>query len=153
MIKEFDAVLIKVENKNAGYISPPFDIQEVYGSKRVKVKATLDGYEYRGSIVIMDGITMLGITLEVRTIIGKTFGDLIHVTLEKDDIERRVEIPNDLENLLVNSPTARKTLESLSYTNQKEYITWIDSAKRVETRQERLIKTISLLENGKKLRG
>ena len=31
MIKEFDAVLIKVENKNAGYISPPFYIQEVYG--------------------------------------------------------------------------------------------------------------------------
>lgn len=153
MIREFDAVLIKVENKNAGYISPPFDIQEVYGSKRVKVKATLDGYEYIGSIVIMDGITMLGITLEVRTIIGKTFGDLIHVTLEKDDIERKVEIPNDLENLLVNSPTARKTLESLSYTNQKEYITWIDSAKRVETRQERLIKTIARLENGKKLRG
>ncbi|MBL7164109.1 MAG: YdeI/OmpD-associated family protein [Anaerolineales bacterium] len=35
-------------------------------------------------------------------------------------------------------------------THQKEYITWIEEAKRADTRQRRIAKTIEMLKEGKK---
>lgn len=67
MIHEFDAVITKVNRKNASYITPPFDIQQVYGSKRIKVKVSFDGIPYRGSILMMGDITMLGINRNYET--------------------------------------------------------------------------------------
>jgi ribosomal protein S18 acetylase RimI-like enzyme len=149
---EFKAVIQQHENKNAAFIEPPFDVQEVFGSKRVKVKATFDGLEYRGSVVSMGGCYMLGLTQEVRNKIGKGFGDEVFVTLEKDIEERSVEIPEDLANAMNENENAVATFKSLSFTAQKEYVTWITSAKREATRAERVIKAIALLSEGKKLR-
>lgn len=59
---EFDAVIKQHEGINGGYIEPPFDVYEVFGAKRVKVKATFDGIKYRGSLVRMGGCYMIGIT-------------------------------------------------------------------------------------------
>ena len=149
---EFKAIIKQYENKNAAYVEPPFDVNEVLGSKRVKVKANFDGVEYRGSIVSMGGCYMLGLTQEIRKKIGKGFGDEIFVTLEKDEEERSVEIPEDFATAMNNNETAVATFQSLSYTAQKEYVLWITSAKRQETKSERIIKSVSLLAQGKKLR-
>ncbi|MDD7795510.1 YdeI/OmpD-associated family protein [Clostridium sp. 'White wine YQ'] len=152
MKKEFKAVIKQHGEKNASYIEPPFDVKEVFGSKRVKVKATFDGVEYRGSVVSMGGCYMLGITQEIRNKIGKGFGDEIFVTLEKDEEERSVEIPEDFNTAMSKNDAAVSTFKTLSYTAQKEYITWITSAKREETRLDRIAKAITLLSEGKKLR-
>jgi hypothetical protein len=150
--QEFKAIIKQHENKNAAYVEPPFDINQVFGSKRVKVKATFDGVEYRGSIVNMGGCYMLGITQEIRNRIGKGFGDEIFVTVEKDEEERSVEVPEDFATAINNNKTAVTTFQSLAYTAQKEYVTWITSAKRQETRLDRIIKAVALLSEGKKLR-
>lgn len=152
MKQEFKATIKQHESKNAAYIEPPFDIQEVFGAKRVKVKASFDGVEYRGSIVNMGGCYMLGLTQEIRNKIGKGFGDEIFVTVEKDEEERTTEVPEDFAAAMKENETASKTFESLSYTARKEYITWITSAKREATRTERVLKSIELLSEGKKLR-
>ncbi|GFZ33053.1 hypothetical protein CSC2_35790 [Clostridium zeae] len=153
MKQEFKAIITQVENKDAGFVEPPFDVQEVFGSKRVKVKATFDGVEYRGSIVNMGGCYMLGLTKEIRNKIGKSFGDEIFVTVEKDEEERVVEIPEDFLAAINGSEAAVATFKSLSYTGKKEYVTWITSAKREETRLDRINKSVALLSEGKKLRG
>lgn len=62
MKQEFSAVIQQHSNINGAYVEPPFDIEEVFGAKRVKVKATFDGIDYRGSIVKMGGCYMLGMT-------------------------------------------------------------------------------------------
>ncbi len=152
MIQEFKAIIKQHENLNAAYVEPPFDVKEVFGTKRVKVKATFDGVEYRGSVVNMGGCYMLGLTQEIRNKIGKGFGDEVFVTLDKDVEERSVEIPEDFAAAMNCDETAVSTFKSLSYTAQKEYITWITSAKRQETRAERIIKATALLSQGKKLR-
>ena len=152
MKHEFKAVIKQHGEKNASYIEPPFDVKEVFGSKRVKVKATFDDVEYRGSVVSMGGCYMLGITQEIRNKIGKGFGDEIFVTLEKDEEERSVEIPEDFSTAMNTNDSAIATFKALSYTAQKEYITWITSAKREETRLDRITKSIALLSEGKKLR-
>jgi uncharacterized protein YdeI (YjbR/CyaY-like superfamily) len=51
---------------------------------------------------------------------------------------------------LVNSPQALAHLEKLSYTNKKEYVLWILSAKQEQTRHIRLEKMVALLLAGKK---
>jgi hypothetical protein len=150
--QEFKAIIKQHENKNAAYVEPPFDINQVFGSKRVKVKATFDGVEYRGSIVNMGGCYMLGITQEIRNKIGKGFGDEIFVTVEKDEEERSVEVPEDFAAEINNNEIAAATFKSLAYTAQKEYVTWITSAKRQETRSDRIAKAVALLSEGKKLR-
>jgi len=40
--------------------------------------------------------------------------------------------------------------QGLSYSNKKEYLGWILSAKQEKTRGERLIKTVEKLSEGKK---
>lgn len=152
MKQEFKAIIKQHENKNAAYIEPPFDVKEVFGSKRVKVKATFDGVEYQGSVVSMGGCYMLGLTQEIRNKIGKGFGDEIFVTLEKDIEERTVEVPEDFQTAMNSNETALSTFNSLSFTSKKEYVTWITSAKREATRLDRVIKAVNLLSEGKKLR-
>lgn len=152
MKQEFKAIIKQYESKNAAYIEPPFDVNEVFGAKRVKVKASFDGVEYRGSIVKMDGIYMLGLTSEIRKKLGKTFGEEILVTLEKDEEERIVEVPEDFFTAMNSSEGAAAFFNTLSYSAKKEYVTWITSAKREETRNDRITKAVNLLAEGKKLR-
>jgi len=149
---EFNAIIKQHENLNAAYIEPPFDVKEVFGSKRVKVKVTFDGAQYRGSIVNMGGCYMLGLTQEIRNKIGKGFGDEVFVTLEKDVEERSVEVPEDFTSAMNCDEIAISTFKSLSFTAQKEYVNWITSAKREATRSERIIKSVALLSEGKRLK-
>ncbi|HHV08905.1 MAG TPA: DUF1905 domain-containing protein [Clostridiales bacterium] len=152
MKQEFDAVIRQHEGIDGAYIVPPFDVREVYGAKRVKVIATFDGVGYRGSLVTMGGSYVIGMTQEVRRKIGKSFGDTVHVTLEKDVEERTVEAPDDFMEGMKQSPEALANYEKLSFTAKKEYVTWITAAKKAETRQSRIEKTIGQLKQGRKLR-
>lgn len=152
MNHEFSTIIKQHEGINGAYVEPPFDVKEVFGSKRVKVKATFDGVEYRGSIVSMGGCYMLGLTQEIRKKIGKGFGDEIFVTLEKDVEERIVDVPEDFASAMSCDELAISTFKSLSFTAQKEYVSWITSAKREATRSDRIIKAVALLSEGKRLK-
>jgi hypothetical protein len=148
----FSTVIKQHEDNNAAYVEPPFDVEKVFGAKRVKVLATFDGVEYRGSLVRMGGCYMLGLTQEIRKKIGKDYGDTIEVTIEKDEAERTVEVPADLQEALNSNPQAQKTYDELSYTGKKEYVNWITEAKKEDTRISRMEKAIQQLNEGKKLR-
>lgn len=71
-------------------------------------------------------------------------------TICVDRKARIVTAPKDLQKLLAKNAKARKTLESLSFTNRKEYVVWIIGAKKPETRATRLAKTVEKLAQGKK---
>ena len=67
-----------------------------------------------------------------------------------DGKERIVNIPDDLALLFGSNKKAKKIFDELSFTNRKEYVVWILSAKKIETRQRRLAETINKLNEGKK---
>jgi hypothetical protein len=147
---QFHAV---IEDAGGGgaYVTIPFDVEEVFGKKRVKIKAIIDGEPYRGTLVRMGGTQHLLLVLkEIRQKIGKSFGDSVAVELEEDLEIRRVEVPQDLLEEMEKNPSAQAFFERLSYTHQKEYVNWITEAKRVETRQKRIQQTIDMLEQGKR---
>jgi hypothetical protein len=133
------------------FVEVPFDVEKEYGAKKPKVKASIDGILYRGTLVRMGTESHLLIILKgIREQIGKTFGDEIQVTLEPDTEQRVIEIPKDLIKEFKKNKEAKAFFDELSYTHQKECVTWINEAKKAETRQNRVRKTIELLKQGKR---
>lgn len=128
----------------------PFDVEKAFGSKRPKIKATIDGAPYRGLLVRMGSdCHMLLVLKSIREEIGKTFGDEVRVTVVLDDEPRVVEIPKDLLKELKKDKEAKAFFEKLSFTHQKEYVTWIEESKKEETRARRILKTIEMLKHDK----
>ncbi len=149
----FTVPIIQVEGMNAAYIEFPFSVQELFGTRgQVKVKALFDGkVEYRGSLANMGrNCHTLGLTKEIRETLQKTFGDHILVELERDPEVREVNVPNDVQTVLNKYPEALAFFEKLSYTHRKEYINWITSAKKEETKINRVGLFIEKLLAGKK---
>ena len=138
-------VLEKHPGMEATGITIPFDVEAVWGSKRVPVKATVNGAEYRGSVVRMGGRYMLGIPKAFREAAGITAGDNIVVTLEPDTGERTVAIPTDLERELKMDKKLRAAWDALSFTIRKENARSIEEARKPETRERRLEKTVAML--------
>lgn len=81
---EFDAIIQKGENMDASYIEFPYDVRKEFGKGRVKVHATFDGYIYDDSLVRMKTeCHIIGIRKEIRSIIHKQAGDVIHVCIQE----------------------------------------------------------------------
>jgi hypothetical protein len=142
-----------IQNAGGGgaFVEVPFDVEKEYGSKKPRVRATIEGVPYRGTLVRMGTDCHLLLILKgIREQIGKTFGDEIQITLEPDTEPRVVEIPKDLMKELKKDREAQAFFDKLSYTHQKEYVTWINDAKKQETRQNRIHRTIEMLKQGKR---
>ena len=151
-VLEFDGVLDGVAGTEALSINFPYDVQEIYGVRgQVKVKVTYDGIPYRGSLAKMGHhCHFLLVRKDIRKQLGKNPGDSVRVTVQRDTEERVVEVPPELAGLFEENPEAKARYDKLSYTHRKEYVQWINEAKRPETRQNRLAKTIEMLLNHKK---
>jgi len=64
--------------------------------------------------------------------------------------DRQLTIPDDLRTSLQAIPSAWETFSALAYTHKKEFINWITGAKKAETRQSRLEKTVAKIVKGEK---
>ena len=65
-----------------------------------------------------------------------------------DPKTKAVELPGDLQSAMTGKKKASDFFASLSYTNRKEYVQWVISAKRAETRSGRISQTVEKLEKG-----
>lgn len=151
--KKFKAVLENPqEGMDAAFVSIPFDVEEVFGSRgHIKVKALFDGQPYRGILANMGtDCHVILVRKDIRETIRKKVGDTITVEIEQDFDERIVDVPDDLKKLLTRNSKAKKFFDSLSYTNRKEYAQWISGAKKTETRERRLKETLKKLLEGLK---
>ena len=137
-----------IQNPGGGgaFVEVPFDVEKEFGSKRPKVKAMIEGVPYRGTLTRMGtDCHILGIRKEIREQIGKTFGDEVTITVEPDSEPRVVEVPAELKKAFKTEKGVKALFEKLYYTHQREYVNWINEAKREETRQTRIAKTIEML--------
>lgn len=150
--KTFKAI-IQPHASGGAYVDVPFDVENVFGKKRLKIRATFDGVLYRGLLTRMGTPHhFLLVRKDIQAKIGKGPGDEVTVTVEEDLEPRVVEIPTDVRKLLNKHPEAGRFFEGLSYTHRKEYIQWIEEAKRPETRERRKEKMIEMLCEGRKER-
>ena len=141
-----------IQNAGGGgaFVEIPFDVEKAFGSKKPKVKAMIEGVPYRGTLVRMGSeCHMLIILKGIREQIGKTFGDEIKVIVEADIEPRVIEVPKDLLKEFKKDKDAKAFFDKLAYTHRREYVMWIEEAKRDETRQARIVKTMAMLKQGK----
>jgi uncharacterized protein YdeI (YjbR/CyaY-like superfamily) len=55
-----------------------------------------------------------------------------------DDIDRDITVPEDLKAALALNPAANENFDKFPPSAQKQYLWWLKSAKRAETREKRL---------------
>lgn len=147
-MERFDAPILDAPRGGA-YVEVPAEIVAALGGKgRIPVHATFDGIAYRGSIVPMGGDSrILGVLKAIRGQLAKSPGDTVTVTLEADTSERTIVVPDDLKAALGDAGVA-DAFNRLSYSHQREYVTWVGDAKKPETRARRVSETIDRLRSG-----
>ncbi|MEO6051403.1 MAG: YdeI/OmpD-associated family protein [Pyrinomonadaceae bacterium] len=145
----FETVLEKYPGMEATGITIPFDVEKVFGAKRVPVKASINGAEYCGSIVRMGGVYCLGVPKVFREAAAINAGEHIVVTVERDTDVRTVSVPKDLAEALTANGLS-DAFEALSYTHRKEHVRAIVEAKAPETRIRRIQKAIEIVAAKKK---
>jgi len=67
-----------------------------------------------------------------------------------DAEKRTVTTPDDLQAALETDEPAKAAFDKLSYSHRKEYVLWIEEAKKPETRATRVQKTLARLNQGHK---
>jgi hypothetical protein len=149
---EFDAVL-ELDSENGGvYFLTPFAVEETYGTRaQVKVRVTIDGFPYQSSLFPLgDGTHGLVVPRAIRNAIDKTWGHVVHVQLARDTAPRVVEVPADLADALLLTPGAREKFTNLSYSHQREYVRWVEGAKKDDTRRKRVVEAAEMVAAGRK---
>ncbi len=136
------------------YIEYPFSAQEVFGRRgQVPVRVTLNGFAFRNSLMPRAGVHILGVGKDVLTSAAAAPGDTVQVEFVLDDAPRTVIVPADLETALRRAPAAVKSFASFSYSHKKEYVDWIESAKKPETRANRIEKAVGMVAEHKTPKG
>ena len=116
----------------------------------VRVKGSIDGYELDTcSIMPMgDGGLFLPVRAQIRKAIKKEEGDHVHIILYKDDTPYKV--PEALQQRLEAENVYVRFLKHKPW-QQAMCAKWIYSAKRPETVNERIIKTIYRLQRNENI--
>jgi hypothetical protein len=145
--------VVELGGKTATGLPVPAGIVESLGAgKRPAVRITLGGYSYRTTIAPMGGRFFVPLSAEHRAAAGVTAGDEVEVTVEVDTAERDVDVPSDLAALLAEDPVAGAFFNGLAYSHRKEWVRWIEDAKKAETRSQRVRVTLDALHQGRRRR-
>lgn len=140
----FTTTLLQSGN-NVGIEIPDAVVAEL-GGKRVPVVVTLDGdYTYRNTTAVMGGKNLVGVSAEHRAASGVRGGQVVAVTIVRDEAPREVQMPEVLVAALAADPLAAAAWDKLAFSHRKEHARSITEAKAEETRDRRLAKTLAAL--------
>jgi hypothetical protein len=125
----------------------PFNVEKAFGTKaRVAVRGTINGFAYRSSIMPRgDGTHYMAVNRQMQEGANAGIGDTVKVVMVPDPVERTVTVPADLKKALAGKAKADRAFGALSYSHRKEYVDWIEQAKKPETRARRVGKCLKVL--------
>ncbi|PZR69154.1 MAG: hypothetical protein DLM66_06785 [Candidatus Dormiibacter spiritus] len=121
--------------------------------KRPPLKTTINGVPYRTRVAVYGGKYYLGLRQDVVKATGAVPGSTARISLELDEAPREVEVPADLARALAATPDAKAAFDGLAFTHRKEYVRWVEEAKRLETRRTRIARMVVMLQQGVKTPG
>jgi hypothetical protein len=129
---------------------PDAVVEALNAGKRPPVIVTLGGYTYRTTVAPMGGAFWIPLAAEHREAAGLRANEEVDVRLELDGAPREVPLPDDLAAAF--DEPVRSTFDALAYSHRKEWVRWVEEAKKPETRTARIEKTVTSLREGKKTR-
>jgi uncharacterized protein YdeI (YjbR/CyaY-like superfamily) len=127
----------------------------VWGTRaRIAVRGNVNGFPFRSSLFPRgNGAFYMAFTKAMQEGAKAHVGDSVSVVMEPDTAPRTVTVPAYLKKALKAVPVQDKRFAALSYSHRKEYVDWIDSAKKPETRAARIEKMLEMLATKKTPKG
>lgn len=115
------------------------------------VEGTLNGYPFRATLE-PDGQKShwLKVPKKIREAAGAEPGDTVSLEIMPVEKEPEPQLPADLRQALASAPQARALWAGITTVARRDWIHWITSAKRSETRARRVENACEMLAAGKK---
>lgn len=144
--QRFSAVLEAGRGGGAFVVLPADVLAALGGGSRFRVTGVLNGVPFDSSTMALGGGRVcLGLHKATRQAAGVEVGDTVDLEVERDDRPRELEVPQDLQAALGADPAAATAFDRLSFSHRREYVQWITTAKRAETRARRVAETLDRL--------
>lgn len=128
-----------------GIVVPETVISALGSGKKPAVLVNVSGYEYRSTVGVMGGKSMIPFSSAHRAASGVSAGDSIAVTLMLDVAPRTVEIPAELAAALAAAKGAQAAFDTSAPSRKKEMVRQVVETKSEETRARRIAKIIEQL--------
>ena len=144
--KRFESNVVRARSKT--YVPVPFDPNDAWGWKvRHYVKGTVGGRPIRGLLRSEgDGYALPLGTAWLRDNHIPALATIV-VVLEPDGPQSEA-LATDITEALNASPEAETFFQSVAPFYRKNFLRWIDQAKRPETRAARIAEMVTMLETG-----
>ena len=115
------------------------------------VKGTINGYPFRATLE-PDGQRShwLRVNRKMREAVGADVGDVVTLEIMSAGEEPEPRVPADLRKALAAAPKARALWSAITPIARRDWIHWITSAKRPETRVRRIDNACEMLAAGKR---
>jgi hypothetical protein len=128
-----------LEREGSGtFVVVPVDVPAVFGRVRAPVVVTINGHTWRSTLSRYGGRDLLGISRANREAAGIAVGDAVTVELAGDSEPRTVAVPDDLAAALDAASGARAAFDGSSFSHRREWVEWVEEAKRPATRERRV---------------
>lgn len=115
------------------------------------VQGTMNGHPFRATLE-PDGRKShwLKVSRKLREAAGATVGDVVRLEIMPAEKEPEPQLPADLRKALAGAPKARAVWSDITPVARRDWIRWITSAKRAETRARRIDSACDMLAGGKR---
>jgi hypothetical protein len=115
------------------------------------VEGTINGFPFRATLE-PDGQKShwLKVNRKLREAAGAAAGDIVSLEIEPSAEEPEPRVPADLRKALAAAPKARALWSDITPIARRDWIQWITSARRPETRARRVGNACEMLAAGKR---
>jgi hypothetical protein len=115
------------------------------------IEGTINGFPFQATLE-PDGQKghWLRVERKLREAIGAQAGDIVTLEIAPAAEEPEPKVPTDLRKALAATPKARALWSDITPTARRDWIQWITSAKRPETRVRRVKNACAMLAAGKR---
>ena len=96
------------------------------------------------------GSHWLKVPRALREAAGVEPGDTVALGIAPSDKQLEPAVPADLRKALAANPAARATWDATTTVARRDWVAWMTSGKKAETRGKRLAGAMDMLEHGKK---
>lgn len=141
----FTTILKPTGKTTTGIVVPREHLAQLSSAARPAVVAKVNGYAYRTTVGIMNGVAMLPFSAEHRQKSGISGGDKIEVELALDLEPRTVELPDDLASALSSNTPAKTAFFKQAPSRQKADAANVASAKSPDVRARRIATIVAKL--------
>jgi hypothetical protein len=145
--KRFTVELERV-GKTATMFRVPFDLKDAFGRARPPVKVTIRGHTWRTTPGVYDGVGHVAVNRDVKAATGVDAPERVSGSMELDTAPRTVRVPADLREALRADASAQRAFAALSFSHRRDYVEWVEDAKRPETRARRIAATVERVREG-----